>query len=145
SLKRARHYRAIGLLPERKSYDERDVHSLCFIRRARALGFHVGETRALLDLWQDRERPAGEVQSLAQRHAKQIRTRIAVLQAMLLALRQLTEGCSAPVVDDEAIGTVVARLVRALHGDAVEKRADAALHHAAVRGMAGGVDSGDEL
>ncbi|TMH81997.1 MAG: hypothetical protein E6H47_14480, partial [Betaproteobacteria bacterium] len=53
----------------------------------------VGEARALLNLWQERDRPAGEVQRLAARHAKQIRTRIAVLQAMLLALRQLTEGC----------------------------------------------------
>src|SRR5437016_11537005 len=60
------------------------------------------------------------------------------------ALRN-SEAVSAPVVDDEAIGTVVAGLVRALHGDAVEKRAEAPLHHPAVRGMPGRVDSGHEL
>jgi DNA-binding transcriptional MerR regulator len=84
---------------------------LCFIRRARALGFHVGETRALLNLWQDRNRPAEEVQRLAARHEKEIRTRIAVLQAMLLALRQLTEGCSTgdrpqcPILEEAGCGS----------------------------------------
>jgi MerR family copper efflux transcriptional regulator len=87
------------------------VHTLCFIRRARALGFHVGEIRALLNLWQDRDRPAEEVQRLAARHAKQIRTRITVLQAMLLALRQLTEGCSTgdrphcPILEEAGCGS----------------------------------------
>jgi len=84
---------------------------LCFIRRARALGFHVGETRALLNLWQDRDRPAEEVQRLAARHEKQIGTRIAVLQAMLLALGQLTKGCSAgdrphcPILEEAGCGS----------------------------------------
>src|SRR5207245_10556435 len=52
---------------------------------------------------------------------------------------------SAPVVDDEAVGTVVAGLVRALHGDAVQKRAEAPFRHPAVRGMPGRLRSGPEL
>src|SRR5256885_7068656 len=58
---------------------------------------------------------------------------------------RLRQRCSAPVVDDEAVRTVVAGLVRALHGDAVEKCAEAPFRHPAVRGIPGRVDSGHEL
>src|SRR6267143_3417635 len=72
-----------------------------------------------------------------------------LLRVLLLRIGQVpfetVKPVSAPVVDDEAVGTVVAGLVRALHGDAVEKRAEAPLRHPEVRGMPGRVDSSHEL
>src|SRR3981189_2783553 len=72
-----------------------------------------------------------------------------LLRVVLLRMGQVpfetVKPVSAPVVDDEAVWTVVAGFVRALHRDAVEKRAEASLRHPAVRGMPGRVDPGHEL
>src|SRR5712691_9478122 len=72
-----------------------------------------------------------------------------LLRVLLLLLGQVpletVKPVSAPVVDDEAVWTVVAGLVRALHGDAVEKRAEAPFRHPAVRGVPARVDSGHEF
>ena len=62
-----RHYEAIGLIPRParrasgyRDYDERDVHTLRFIRKARDLGFPVEEIRQLLALWQDGSRASAD-------------------------------------------------------------------------------------
>src|SRR5690606_19380946 len=58
-----RHYETIGLIPKAarrdsgyRDYDDADVHTLSFIRRARDLGFPINEIAQLLALWQDRSR-----------------------------------------------------------------------------------------
>ena len=50
-----RHYEAIGLIPKAarrdsgyRNYDDRDVHMLRFIRRARDLGFPIAEIAQLV-------------------------------------------------------------------------------------------------
>ena len=98
--KRLRHYEAIGLVPKAarsqgnyRSYSESDVHTLRFIRQARALGFPIEDIRALLGLWRDRRRPSREVKRLVERHTCGLRERIAELQAMLGALEHLSRHC----------------------------------------------------
>ena len=67
-----RHYEAIGLIPKAarrdsgyRNYDDRDVHMLRFIRRARDLGFPIAEIAQLVALWQNSDRARGEVKALA--------------------------------------------------------------------------------
>ena len=98
--KRLRHYEAIGLVPKAArsqgnycSYSEGDVHTLRFIRQARALGFSIEDIRALLGLWRDRRRPSREVKKLVERHVSGLRERIAELQAILGALEHLSRHC----------------------------------------------------
>ena len=113
--KRLRHYEAIGLIPKAarsdanyRSYSETDVHTLRFIKRARALGFSINDIRALLSLWRDRRRPSREVKKLVERHAAELRARIAELQSIAGALEHLARHChgderpECPILDDLA-------------------------------------------
>lgn len=63
-----RHYEKIGLIPAAartdsgyRDYDERDVHTLRFIGRARDLGFPIDEIGRLVALWNDRSRSSADV------------------------------------------------------------------------------------
>ena len=100
SAKMIRYYESIGLLapaPRRdntyRDFDERDVHDLRFIRRARSLGFSVEEITRLLALWRDRARPSREVKAIASAHVDELRRRIAELQAMVSTLEHLSSHC----------------------------------------------------
>ena len=68
SAKMIRHYESLGLLPEPQRtaagyriYDDTDVHTLRFIRRARDLGFSMKEVERLLGLWRNRRRASADV------------------------------------------------------------------------------------
>lgn len=115
SAKMIRHYEAIGLVPPAdrsaagyRSYGPEDVHSLHFIRRARDLGFALGEIGQLLTLWRDRNRPSAEVKALALRHVAELDAKAAALQAMSATLRRLATHChgddrpDCPILDDLA-------------------------------------------
>ena len=95
-----RHYEAIGLVPKpRRSganyrvYSDADVHTLRFVRAARALGFSMPEIGELLDLWRDRRRPTRKVKALVTAHVRSLERRIAELQAMKSTLEQLAQHC----------------------------------------------------
>src|SRR4051812_10994097 len=67
SAKMIRHYESLGLLkPATRTsagyriYEQNDVHVLRFIRRARDLGFAIGDVQRLLGLWQNRKRTSAE-------------------------------------------------------------------------------------
>jgi Cu(I)-responsive transcriptional regulator len=98
--KMIRHYEEIGLLPRAKRtdagyrvYDESDVHTLRFVRRARDLGFSMKEIKKLLGLWRNRSRSSAEVKKLAQTHIDELEAKIRELKAMSSALRRLSAHC----------------------------------------------------
>ena len=100
SAKMIRHYESIGLLRPAarkqnfyRDYEDRDVHELRFIGRARRLGFSVDEIRTLLALWRDGSRPSREVHSVAKAHLDDLDARIADMQAMAGVLRELVKHC----------------------------------------------------
>ncbi|WP_354686883.1 Cu(I)-responsive transcriptional regulator [Cupriavidus necator] len=101
SAKMIRHYESVGLVepPPRteggyRRYDERAVHTLRFVRRARNLGFSLDEIRDLLSLWRDRSRASADVKALTLRHVADLEQRIAELAAMRDTLRDLAQHCN---------------------------------------------------
>lgn len=101
SAKMIRYYERIGLLAPAartesnyRSFGERDLNDLRFIRRARSLGFAVKEIEHLLSLWRDRARPSREVKALALRHVDELEARVAEMQAMAATLRHLAGACA---------------------------------------------------
>jgi Cu(I)-responsive transcriptional regulator len=117
--KMVRHYEAIGLLPaprrsaaNYRTYGEREVQVLRFIRRARSLGFSTREIGQLLSLWQNRRRSSRQVSEVAARHVAELDRKIAELQSMRRTLQHLVSACHAderpdcPILDDLALESV---------------------------------------
>jgi MerR family transcriptional regulator, copper efflux regulator len=113
--KMIRHYESLRLLPAvprtdsgYRQYDERTLHTLRFIRRARDLGFGLDEIEQLLTLWADGGRASAEVKALATRHMSDLDARIARMQAMRRTLMHLVHAChgdgrpDCPILDDLA-------------------------------------------
>jgi Cu(I)-responsive transcriptional regulator len=95
-----RHYEKIGIVPPAarrdsgyRDYDEREVRTLQFIRRARDLGFSIEEIRQLLGLWQDRGRASADVKALALSRADELRRKERELRDMRRALEHLAASC----------------------------------------------------
>ncbi len=100
SAKRIRYYEQIGLVDAAKRsgggyrvYDERDLHSLRFIRRARRLGFSIPQIATLLALWRDRQRSSADVKKVVLAHVEDLRGKIAELQSMVDTLEDLAARC----------------------------------------------------
>ena len=108
-----RYYERIEMLPSpprtasgRRIYGPADTRALSFIRRARELGFTLGEIRALLALsGEGASESCAEVRELAAAHLADIRGKIADLKAMERVLADAVERCDAgeapgcPVLD----------------------------------------------
>jgi len=95
-----RHYEKIGIVPPAarrdsgyRDYDEREVRTLQFIRRARDLGFSIEEIRQLLGLWQDRGRASADVKALALARADELRRKERELRDMRRSLEHLAASC----------------------------------------------------
>jgi len=115
SAKMIRHYEAIGLLSKvartfanYRIYTPNDVHTLRFIKRARALGFSMDDIRELVGLWQNRSRSSAAVKKIATRHTGELRAKIRELQSMLDTLEHLVHHChgdhrpECPILEDLA-------------------------------------------
>ena len=100
SAKMIRHYESIGLIPAAtrteagyRLYGARDVHTLQFVRHARALGFSLAQIGELVGLWQDRARPSRQVKALAEAHIRELEQKAHELLAMKATLEQLVHCC----------------------------------------------------
>jgi MerR family transcriptional regulator, copper efflux regulator len=95
-----RHYEKIGLMPPARrrdsgyrDYDQRDLHTLKFIGRARDAGFPIEEIRQLLALWSDRERSSADVKALALARVAELKRKADELDAMRRTLEELAARC----------------------------------------------------
>ena len=115
SAKMVRHYESLGLLPRisrtdagYRQYNDRDVHTLRFIRRARDLGFSMAEIAELLRLWQNKRRASADVKRIALAHAADLHRRIEEMAGMQRTLQRLAECChgdhrpDCPILDELA-------------------------------------------
>lgn len=115
SAKMIRYYEQIGLVaaPRRgangyRCFDDRDVHTLRFIRRARELGFSTAQIRQLVALWRDRSRPSAEVKRIALEHVADLEAKLEKTRAMRDVLAHLAVHChgderpDCPILDELA-------------------------------------------
>lgn len=101
SAKMIRHYESINLIRPGvrtasgyRTYGDKDVHTLRFIKRARSLGFSLDQIRDLLSLWQDEQRASADVKAIALAHVSELEQRIAELTEMRDTLHHLARSCS---------------------------------------------------
>jgi MerR family copper efflux transcriptional regulator len=100
SAKMIRYYEQVGLIQPAdrtegnyRSFSAGDVADLQFIKRARVLGFSLGEITGLLSLWRDRARPGSEVKAIAERHVADLQGRILEMRLIATSLTALAEHC----------------------------------------------------
>lgn len=101
SAKMLRYYESIGLVPRAgrteagyRTYGDREVDTLRFIRRARDFGMSMNRVKLLVGLWQDKTRPSREVKQIALRQVAELEAKITELTAMKDALAELARACA---------------------------------------------------
>lgn len=102
-----RYYEQIGLLaaPARttgnfRAYSAEHLGRLSFIRRARELGFTLGQVRALLELSDQRNRSCDAVDAIAREHLTHVERKIEDLQALKGELKHLIGQCKHGTVSE---------------------------------------------
>ena len=98
--KMIRRYEEQGIIPKAgrttagyRQYNENDVHILRFVKRARALGFTMRDTKQLVGLWKNKSRTSAQVKNIANRHIQELEVKLAEIEAMLKTLKHLTKNC----------------------------------------------------
>jgi MerR family mercuric resistance operon transcriptional regulator len=101
NLQTIRYYEREGLLPKPprlssgyRTYPERTVQRVRFIKRAQELGFTLAEVRELLSLRVDHGRDRSAVRAIARAKIVDIEQKMRGLEAMKGALLRLTRSCS---------------------------------------------------
>lgn len=99
--KMIRYYETLGLLPSvgrtdsgYRTYGDKEVHTLRFVRRARDLGFDMTEIAELLKLWQNRRRASSDVKRIALKHVADLDRRMQEMAAMKTTLEHLADCCA---------------------------------------------------
>ena len=108
-----RYYESEGLLSSAgrdangyRIFDERNVHELRFIKRARSLGFPIKQIDELLDLWRDKKRPSRNVRALAEGHKQAVISRMEAHRSIVDVLSRLIAACKGndrpdcPILDE---------------------------------------------
>lgn len=89
-----------------RAYDESNVQTLRFIRRARDLGFSLQEIDKLLALYRNRRRASEDVKRLALAHVAQLDHKITELTRIRDTLAELAHRChgdqrpDCPILED---------------------------------------------
>ncbi|MBB6505343.1 Cu(I)-responsive transcriptional regulator [Sphingomonas endophytica] len=102
-----RYYERIGLLPKPvrssgnyRTYGAAELGRLSFIRRARDLGFSLGQVRALLSLSDDRTCDCAGIDQIAHAHLREVDRKLADLRALRRELKAVIESCDGGIVAD---------------------------------------------
>lgn len=102
-----RYYERIGLLPVparteggHRLYDREDGRRLKFIRRARELGFSIGEVRELLRLVDGGAYTCAQVKAVTARHLADVRRKLADLRRLERTLGTVAARCEGGTVPD---------------------------------------------
>lgn len=108
-----RYYEREGLLGptgrdsnDYRIFDERNLHELRFIKRARSLGFPIKQIDELLNLWRDKYRPSRKVRVLAERHKQAVVSRMEAHRSIIKVLSRLIAACKGndrpdcPILDE---------------------------------------------
>lgn len=110
-----RYYERIGILPKPnrngryRVYGAEDAARLTFVRRARSLGFTLGEIRTLLIISKQSELSCDEARNIAAAHLLSIRSRLRDLRRMERVLTETVRACEAdnhvgcPLIDTLSI------------------------------------------
>jgi Cu(I)-responsive transcriptional regulator len=111
--KTIRYYEELGLFKpaERfanryRAYDESNIQTLRFIRRARDLGFSLQEIDRLLALYRNRRRASEDVKRLALAHVAELDHKISELMRIRDTLAELARRCrgdqrpECPILDE---------------------------------------------
>lgn len=100
SSKLIRYYESIGLIiPASRNdsgyreYNQRDVHNISFIKRARELGFSIEKIQKLLDLWNNKERESADVKKIAQEHILDLEIKMNEIKNIVDELNKLLIHC----------------------------------------------------
>ncbi len=112
-----RYYEREGVIPPAartgagryRTYGEADAERLRFVRRARDLGFSLGEVRELLALAAgERGRPCAEVNRIASAHLTTVDAKLAQLGALRAELARLVAACdrAAALADCSLLGAL---------------------------------------
>ncbi len=113
NIETVRYYEKIGLMPEplrsaggHRVYDLSHLRRLSFIKRCRALGFTLQETRELLELVDGGDYTCAEVRNRTARHLEDVTTKIRDLSKIQATLQKMVAKCDGglvpecPIVDD---------------------------------------------
>lgn len=119
SAKLIRHYESIGIIPKAsralsgyRTYSEKEVNILRFVKRSRGLGFSMEEIKKLVGLWRNKKRASLEVKKLATKHIENLELKIHELQSMVDSLKHLANNChgddrpDCPILEELAEGPV---------------------------------------
>jgi MerR family mercuric resistance operon transcriptional regulator len=120
NLETVRYYERIGLMPPpdrttggHRSYQPEHRARLAFIRRARELGFGLGDVRALIGLAEPGRASCAEVKTIASDHLREVRAKIADLRRLATVLDDAVRRCGSGDVPDcpviEVLGGAVGR------------------------------------
>ena len=111
--KMIRRYEEHGIIPKAgrslsgyRTYSEKDVHVLRFVKRARELGFSMKDIKQLVSLWRNKSRPSSQVKTIALRHKTELEKKLKETQSMLNTINNLVKHChgderpDCPILDE---------------------------------------------